>query len=68
MDPELMLVTFGRAATQELRERIRERFRLGPSGLADPAAARTGARSLIAQLAEGADEEVTARRRGSRRR
>ena len=38
---ELMLVTFGRAATVELRERVRERFVTTAAALADPAAART---------------------------
>ncbi|MGI9002238.1 MAG: UvrD-helicase domain-containing protein, partial [Pseudonocardia sp.] len=41
--PELMLVTFGREATQELRERVRERLVSAERGLADPAAARAGA-------------------------
>ncbi len=38
--PELMLVTFGREATQELRERVRERLVTAERGLADPAAAQ----------------------------
>ena len=41
---ELLVVTFGRAATQELRERVRERLVSARDGLADPAAARRRAR------------------------
>ncbi len=37
---ELLVVTFGRAATQELRDRVRERLVSARDGLADPAAAR----------------------------
>jgi exodeoxyribonuclease V beta subunit len=37
---DLMLVTFGRAATQELRERVRERLVATERILADPVAAR----------------------------
>ena len=44
--PELLLVTFGREATQELRERVRERLAASAErGLRDPAAARVGADS-----------------------
>ncbi|HEX5812161.1 MAG TPA: UvrD-helicase domain-containing protein, partial [Pseudonocardia sp.] len=35
--PELLLVTFGREATQELRERVRERLVSAERGLRDPA-------------------------------
>ena len=38
---ELMLVTFGRAATQELRERARARITATAHALTDPAAARS---------------------------
>ena len=64
--PELLLVTFGREATQELRERVRERLAATERGLRDPGAARVGADSLLARLAggDGASEaEVTLRRR-----
>ncbi|MGI8532551.1 MAG: UvrD-helicase domain-containing protein, partial [Geodermatophilaceae bacterium] len=47
---ELMLVTFGRAATQELRERTRERMTSAARGLADPAAADSDD-ELVARLA-----------------
>jgi len=61
--PELMVVTFGRAATQELRERVRERFVTAERGLRDRSAARTGADELLRQLAHGTAGEVELRRR-----
>ena len=60
--PQVMLVTFGREATRELRERVRERFVRTERGLADPAAARRGDDPVTALLA-GADDEEVARRR-----
>jgi exodeoxyribonuclease V beta subunit len=60
---ELMLVTFSRAATQELRERVRERLGTAAQGLADPAGARAGADALLRLLATGSEEEVRLRRR-----
>ncbi|TQM43430.1 UvrD-helicase domain-containing protein [Pseudonocardia cypriaca] len=60
--PELMLVTFGREATQELRERVRDRLVTAERGLADPAAARAGSDSVLAMLADAPDAEVAARR------
>ncbi|NHC15863.1 UvrD-helicase domain-containing protein [Motilibacter deserti] len=60
---ELMLVTFSRAATQELRERVRERVAAAERGLADPVAARAGDDPVLALLATGSEEEVQARRR-----
>jgi exodeoxyribonuclease V beta subunit len=60
--PELMLVTFGREATQELRERVRERLVTAERGLADPEAARAGSDSVVALLADAPPEEVAARR------
>ncbi len=59
---ELMLVTFGRAATVELRERVRERFVATAAALADPAAARAGEEPVTALLAAGPDEAVALRR------
>src|SRR4051812_38239475 len=60
---ELMLVTFGRAATQELRERVRERLVSAERGLADPAAARDGKDTLLRLLADVPDDDVSLRRR-----
>jgi len=60
--PELMLVTFGREATQELRERVRERLVTAERGLADPAAARAGSDDVLRLLADAPDAEVAARR------
>jgi exodeoxyribonuclease V beta subunit len=61
--PELLLVTFGREATQELRERVRERLVTAERGLRDPAAARAGADTVLALLAAAPDPEVARRRR-----
>jgi exodeoxyribonuclease V beta subunit len=61
--PELLLVTFGREATQELRERVRERLVSAERGLRDPAAARVGTDSVLALLAGVPDAEVAVRRR-----
>src|SRR3954451_18362732 len=59
---ELMLVTFGRAATVELRERVRERFVATAAALADPQATRLSDDPVLAMLATGSDEEVADRR------
>jgi exodeoxyribonuclease V beta subunit len=59
---ELMLVTFGREATHELRERVRERLTAAERALADPAAARAAADVVVRHLATGDDAEVAARR------
>ncbi|WP_068269555.1 UvrD-helicase domain-containing protein [Aldersonia kunmingensis] len=61
--PELLLVTFTRAATQELRERTRQRFVSVAAGLADPVAARTSKDPLVAHLAGADEDEVALRRR-----
>lgn len=60
---QLLLVTFSRAATKELRERTRERFASAAAGLADPAAARDSGDELIAHLAATDDAEIARRRR-----
>ncbi|MCW2666571.1 MAG: recB, partial [Frankiales bacterium] len=60
---QVMLVTFGRAATQELRERTRLRLTQAAHGLADPAAARASGDPLLAHLASADDDVVTDRRR-----
>jgi exodeoxyribonuclease V beta subunit len=59
---ELMLVTFGRAATQELRERVRERLVATERILADPERARASDDTLEKSLADVSDEEVAVRR------
>ena len=58
---ELLVVTFGRAATQELRDRVRERLVSARDGLVDLAAARTSKDALLRHLADADDAEVTAR-------
>lgn len=59
---QLLLVTFSRAATQELRERARDRFVAAAAGLADPDAARQSADELIRHLAQGDSVRVGQRR------
>ena len=59
---ELMLVTFGRAATAELRERVRERLVSAERGLRDPQAARSGDDEVLALLATGTPAQVAQRR------
>src|SRR4051794_19431033 len=60
---QLMLVTFGRAATQELRERVRERLVATERELADPEGARRSEDELVRLLADAPDDEVALRRR-----
>ncbi|WP_026342671.1 UvrD-helicase domain-containing protein [Nocardia sp. BMG111209] len=59
---QLLLVTFSRAATQELRERTRDRFVAVAAGLADPAAARDSDDELIRHLVQADPAEVRRRR------
>ncbi|MFE3445959.1 UvrD-helicase domain-containing protein [Nocardia sp. NPDC059180] len=59
---QLLLVTFSRAATQELRERTRNRFVAVAAALADPVTARTDGDELIRHLASVAEDEVWRRR------
>ncbi len=59
---ELLVVTFGRAATQELRDRVRERLVTARDGLVDPVTARASSDSLLAYLATGTDVETATRR------
>jgi len=63
----LMLVTFGRAATQELRERARERFGSCVVALGEPSTARASDDPAIARLATGTDDQVAERRTRLRR-
>src|SRR6185312_12047850 len=64
--PELMLVTFGREATTELRERVRARLLAAQRALAEPNAARAGREAggdvVHAHLADAPHTEVAARR------
>jgi exodeoxyribonuclease V beta subunit len=59
---ELMLVTFGRAATVELRERVRERLVAAAAALADPEAARACGDEVERHLATGPADVVDGRR------
>jgi len=59
---QLLVVTFGRAATGELRTRVRQRFVETRDALADPAAARGSRDAVVALLAQGSDDEVAVRR------
>ncbi|WP_431951180.1 UvrD-helicase domain-containing protein [Nocardia lijiangensis] len=59
---QLLLVTFSRAATQELRERARDRFVAVAGALADPVAARAHADDLVRHLADADAAEVGRRR------
>ncbi|WP_425302203.1 UvrD-helicase domain-containing protein [Nocardia cyriacigeorgica] len=59
---QLLLVTFSRAATQELRERTRNRFVGVAAALADPAAARASGDELVEYLAAADEDEVWRRR------
>ncbi|MCW2675009.1 MAG: exodeoxyribonuclease beta subunit [Modestobacter sp.] len=58
---QIMLVTFGNAASRELRDRVRERLVSAEAGLRDPAAARVAADPVLRLLADAPDEEVAAR-------
>ena len=59
---EMLIITFGRAASRELRERVREQLVEAERELGDPAAAARHHNELIVLLAEG-DADVVARRR-----
>lgn len=59
---ELLLVTFSRAATQELRERTRDRFVGVAAALGDPERALTSGDELIRHLAQGNPAEIATRR------
>ncbi|MGS0688613.1 UvrD-helicase domain-containing protein [Nakamurella sp. GG22] len=59
---ELLVITFGRAASQELRERVRGHLVNAERALADPATARSGDDPIHVLLADAADDEVARRR------
>ncbi|WP_432543125.1 UvrD-helicase domain-containing protein [Kineococcus sp. SYSU DK002] len=58
---ELLVVTFGRAATAELRDRVRERLVSTRDALADPEAARTSPDAVVRHLAAADVERRRAR-------
>ncbi|MEZ0339929.1 exodeoxyribonuclease V subunit beta [Mycobacterium sp. pV006] len=58
---QMLLITFGRAASQELRERVRGQIVHALAAFADPAA--VGDNALVAQLVAGTEEDRDARRR-----
>ena len=58
----VLAVTFGRAASQELRERVRGHLLEAERALADPGGARAGEDSVHRLLATGSDGEVALRR------
>ena len=55
---EMLLITFGRAASQELRERVRDQLVAAARALDDPATA--GDDDLLGLLATGDDAELAA--------
>ncbi|HET7689457.1 MAG TPA: UvrD-helicase domain-containing protein [Nocardioidaceae bacterium] len=59
---ELMLVTFGRAATSELRERVRSRMVETAAALATPAATLQDDDPVLRLLASGSELDVATRR------
>lgn len=60
---EMLLITFSRAATQELRERARTRLLSVERALREPTAAAESDDELIRHLASGEPDEVAARHR-----
>ncbi|HUZ84577.1 MAG TPA: UvrD-helicase domain-containing protein, partial [Gaiellales bacterium] len=59
---QVMLVTFGNAASRELRDRVRERLVSAERGLRDPVAARESGDDVLRMLAAAEDGEVGLRR------
>ena len=59
---QLLVITFGRAASQELRERVREQLVLAERALADPAAADRG-HPVVAHLLDTDDADLGRRHR-----
>ena len=56
---ELLVVTFGRAATQELRDRVRERLVTARDGLGDPSPRRAAATTNCCAISRtGSDADV----------
>ncbi|MCL2092081.1 MAG: UvrD-helicase domain-containing protein [Micrococcales bacterium] len=62
--PQMLLVTFGRSATSELRDRVRARLVAAERALRDPAQARTSDDEVVAYLATAdTTADVTTRHR-----
>ncbi|MTD12659.1 AAA family ATPase [Nakamurella sp. YIM 132087] len=59
---DLLVITFGRAASQELRERVRARLVEVERALGDPAGARASDDPLLRHLADDTEPEVARRR------
>ncbi|WP_246355024.1 UvrD-helicase domain-containing protein [Nocardioides ungokensis] len=57
---EMLLITFGRAASQELRERVRDQLVDAARALEDPST--VGDNELLAHLVTGSPDELAARR------
>jgi exodeoxyribonuclease V beta subunit len=57
---QMLLITFGRAASQELRDRVRRQITDAAAAFDDPTL--VGDNDLVAYLVKGSDEERTARR------
>src|SRR5262245_19307207 len=59
---QLLVITFGRAASQELRERVREQLVLAERALSDPSAADRD-HPVVAHLLDAGEAEVAERHR-----
>src|SRR5687768_17849643 len=57
---EMLLITFGRAASQELRERVRSQLSKAEQALANPGAWQDDP-GLLGHLARGSEDEVAVR-------
>nr|WP_240189082.1 UvrD-helicase domain-containing protein [Nakamurella flavida] len=64
---QVLVITFGRAASRELRERVREHLVAAARALTDPATARAGADPVLALLAGGDGADPAEVRRRQRR-
>ena len=63
---QMLLITFGRAASQELRDRVRRQITHAAAAFDDPSL--VGDNQLVAYLLEGTDEERADRRATAARR